>query len=87
MQHSLFPALPCYPCPHASACCAHGTTLSEEEARAIRAEHGADHLYHTRCGGWRTRVAKGRCSFLRDNACVLYHKPYYPAVCRGQRAG
>jgi hypothetical protein len=83
MQHSPFPPLPCYPCPHGSACCAYGTTLTEAEARAIRAEHGADLVYRTRWGEWRTRVVKGRCGFLADNVCTLYDKPYYPAVCRG----
>jgi len=83
MQHSPFPPLPCYPCPHRSACCAYGTTLGVAEARAIRAEHGDALIYRTRWGEWRTRVVKGRCGFLRDNACTLYNKPYYPAVCRG----
>ena len=30
-----FPPLPCFPCPHASSCCAYGVTLGEEEAAAI----------------------------------------------------
>ena len=81
MQH--LPTLPCYPCPHQSACCAYGTTLSPQEARAIRAEHGADRVYRTRWGEWRTRIVKGRCSLLSNNACTIYNKPYYPAVCRG----
>ena len=83
MQHSPFPPLPCYPCPHGSACCSYGTTLSAEEARAIKKAHGGKHVYRTRWGEWRTRVVKGRCGFLRNNACVLYNQPYYPAVCRG----
>jgi hypothetical protein len=77
------PALPCYPCPHASACCAYGTTLSDAEAEAIRAAHGEGMAYRTRWGEWRTRVVKGRCVFLRDNACSIYDQPYYPAVCGG----
>ena len=83
MLHSPFPALPCYPCPHQSACCAHGTTLSPQEAKAIIAEHGAAMAYRTRWGEWRTRVRQGRCALLVNNACSIYNKPYYPAVCRG----
>jgi len=78
-----FPALPCHPCPHRSACCAHGTTLSDEEADAIRAEHGDAGIYRTRWDEWRTRVVRGRCAFLRDNACSIYGRPYYPEVCKG----
>ena len=35
------PALPCYPCPHQSACCAYGVTLSDAEAAEITREQGA----------------------------------------------
>jgi hypothetical protein len=83
MQHSPFPSLPCFPCPHHSACCAYGTTLTAQEAAAIVAEHGPDPVYRTRWGEWRTRVTKGRCVFLSNNSCTIYNKPYYPAVCRG----
>jgi hypothetical protein len=83
MQHSPFPALPCYPCPHRSACCAHGTTLSPEEAKAIIAHHGASTAYRNRWGEWRTRLRKGRCALLVNNTCSIYNQPYYPAVCRG----
>ena len=44
------PALPCYPCPHHSACCAYGVTLSEDEAAGITAAHGAAVVYRTRWG-------------------------------------
>ncbi len=77
------PALPCYPCPHLSACCAYGVTLSEAEAAEITREHGAGMVYRTRWGEWRTRVRGGRCVFLRDNVCTIHSRPYYPAVCRG----
>ena len=83
MQHSPFPALPCYPCPHHSACCAHGTTLTESEAAAVRAEYGEEKVFRTRWGEWRTRVKEGRCVFLANNTCSIYNQPYYPAVCRG----
>lgn len=83
MLHSPFPALPCYPCPHASACCAFGTTLSPEEAKAVIEHHGRGAAYRNRWGEWRTRIRKGRCVFLVDNACSIYNQPYYPAVCRG----
>ena len=78
-----FPALPCYPCPHQSACCAYGVTLSEDEAAAISAAHGPSTVYRTRWGEWRTRVKRGRCVFLRENVCTIHAQPYYPAVCRG----
>lgn len=83
MQHSPLPPLPCYPCPHGSACCAYGATLSEAEVVVIRAAHGEGKVYRTRWGEWRTRVVKGRCAFLVDNACSIYGQAYYPAVCRG----
>jgi hypothetical protein len=83
MASPVLPSLPCYPCPHASACCAYGATLSDEEASAISAAHGDGKAYRTRWGEWRTRVVQGRCVFLRDNACSIYDQPYYPAVCRG----
>ncbi|HET9276128.1 MAG TPA: YkgJ family cysteine cluster protein [Gemmatimonadales bacterium] len=78
-----FPALPCYPCPHLSACCGWGTTLSDDEAAAIIREHGLEKVYRSRDGEWRTRVRNRRCVFLVDNRCSIYHRPYYPAVCRG----
>lgn len=80
---STFPALPCYPCPHASACCAFGVTLNDGEAEAIGAVHGSATIYRTRWGEWRTRVKARRCVFLVDNACSIYREAYYPAVCRG----
>ncbi len=78
-----FPALPCYPCPHHSSCCAYGVTLSDDEATAITRAHGGHTLYRTRWGEWRTRVSGGRCVFLRENVCTIHAEPYYPAVCRG----
>ena len=78
-----FPSLPCFPCPHRSSCCAHGVTLSDDEAEAIARAHGAAAIYRTRWGEWRTRVRSGRCVFLRDNVCTIHAAPYYPAVCRG----
>lgn len=78
-----FPELPCFPCPHRSSCCTHGTTLSDAEAEAIQAREGTRRIHLTRSGDWRTRVRNGRCAFLEHNACTLYGLPYYPAVCRG----
>ena len=78
-----FPALPCFPCPHHSACCAHGTTVSDEEAEAIQRHGDAEKIYRTRWGEWRTRVRGGRCAFLVQNSCSLHDQPFYPAVCRG----
>jgi hypothetical protein len=78
-----FPALPCYPCPHQSACCAFGTTVTAAEARGLATRYGEDKVYRTRWGEWRTRVRKGRCVFLVDNVCTVHDDPHYPAVCRG----
>jgi len=78
-----YPPLPCYPCPHGSSCCAYGTTLTDVEARELSTRYGEDRVYRTRWGEWRTRVRKGRCVFLVDNACSIHKDPAYPAVCRG----
>lgn len=78
-----YPKLPCFPCPHDAACCAWGTTLTDQEARAIRKRHGAGTAYRTRWGEWRTRVRQGRCVFYRPDAgCILHDEPFYPEVCR-----
>lgn len=82
-DHNAFPSLPCFPCPHRSACCAYGTTLSDEEAEAILRKHGQDRIYRSRWGEWRTRIRNGRCAFWKDNACSIYDTPEYPEVCRG----
>jgi Putative zinc- or iron-chelating domain len=79
----LYPSLPCFPCPHQSACCAYGVTLSNSEADAIARAHGADSIYRTRWGEWRTRVRNRRCVFLVENRCAIHGQDYYPAVCRG----
>ena len=78
-----FPALPCYPCPHDSACCAYGATVSEQEVEAIVRAQGEDKVYRTRWGEWRTRVKNGRCVFMENGGCSIHAQPYYPAVCRG----
>ena len=82
-HHMTPPALPCYPCPYDASCCAYGTSLSDEEASAIEANHGPGLVYQTRWGEWRTRVRKKRCALYRDGGCGIHDKPYYPAVCRG----
>lgn len=79
---SAYPALPCFPCPHQSACCAYGVTLSEEEARDLATRHGEEKVYRTRWGEWRTRVRNRRCIFIVNNACSIHADPSYPAVCR-----
>ena len=76
------PELPCYPCPHNASCCAYGTTLSEEEAHAIEADHGPGKVYQTWWGEWRTRVRNRRC-VLFQNGCTIHDKPYYPTTCQG----
>jgi Fe-S-cluster containining protein len=76
------PVLPCFPCPHRSACCAYGVTVSDEEARSIIAAHGEGKVFRSQAGEWRTRVKGGRCVFFVDNTCKIHGQPYYPAVCR-----
>lgn len=78
-----FPALPCFPCPHDSACCAYGTTVTDEEAAAIVEVHGPRVVYRTKWGEWRTRIRKGRCALYRNNTCAIHGETFYPAVCRG----
>jgi hypothetical protein len=78
-----FPALPCFPCPHRSACCAYGVTLADDEAEGLAARHGAENLFQTPEGEWRTRIHGDRCVFLRDNCCTIHDDPHYPAVCHG----
>jgi hypothetical protein len=78
-----FPALPCFPCPYQASCCAHGVTLSEDEATVIEANHGPNVVYKTRWGEWRTRVKKGRCALYKDGGCTIHDRPYYPTICGG----
>jgi Putative zinc- or iron-chelating domain len=78
-----YPLLPCYPCPHGSACCTYGVTLTDGEAEGLGARYGREKVYRTRWGEWRTRIRGGRCVFLMDNACTIHADPDFPAVCRG----
>ena len=82
-HHVTLPSLPCYPCPHEASCCAFGTTVSEEEAAAIQANHGPGLVYETRWGELRTRVRNKRCVLFRDGGCSVHDKPYYPTTCQG----
>jgi hypothetical protein len=82
-RYEALPTLPCYPCPHQASCCAYGTSLSDEEAKAIENDFGPGLVYFTRYGEWRTRVKKNRCVLLRDGACTIHDKPYYPTTCMG----
>jgi len=81
-QETKFPPLPCYPCPHNASCCAYGTTLTDEEAAEIEANHGPGLVYLTRWGEWRTRVRKQRCVLFRDGGCSIHDRSYYPGVCK-----
>jgi hypothetical protein len=78
-----FPELPCFPCPHDSACCSHGATVSDQEVEAIIRAHGRGPIYQTRWGEWRTRVRNRRCVFFANGGCTLHVESYYPAVCLG----
>jgi hypothetical protein len=82
-DHPTYPSLPCYPCAHNASCCAYGTTVTEQEAAAIEADHGPGLVYQARWGEWRTRVRRNRCVFYRDGGCAIHDQSYYPAMCRG----
>jgi len=73
--------LPCQPCPHGSACCRFGTSLTDSEARHIAAIHGASSVTDT-SGEWRTATHAKGCVFLSDNRCSIHGAAYYPATCR-----
>ncbi len=75
-------ALPCMPCPHQSACCRYGTSLTAEEFKAIAQVHGT-HTVRVTEDDLRTAVNDKGCVFLGDNACTLHGKGYYPATCEG----
>ena len=76
--------LPCFPCPHQSACCAYGVSLDEDEANTLRQLLGAGAVvWDDEENEWRTAVVNDRCVLLRDNACTVHDKPYYPKVCGG----
>lgn len=81
-SESPFPSLPCYPCPYNASCCAYGTTLTDEEAEAIARDFGADVMFQTRWGEWRTRVRNKRCVMYRDGGCAIHDRSYYPETCR-----
>ena len=78
--------LPCFPCPHAAACCSFGASITPTEHLALTApgEHLPDKfVWDLAENGWRTRVVAGRCVFLAGDAtCTLHDHPYYPIVCR-----
>jgi hypothetical protein len=82
-RRTTLPSLPCYPCPYNASCCAYGTTVTDEEAAAIEAEHGPGLVYQARWGEWRTRVRNKRCVLFRDGGCSIHDRAYYPAQCRG----
>ena len=78
------PVLPCHPCPHRGVCCSWGTSVSTDEERAIRREHGDDALvWSDEEQGWRTSVRSGQCVFLSEaGLCVIHGEAYYPRVCQ-----
>lgn len=77
------PELPCFPCPHNASCCGYGTTLSEDEARAIEAHLGPGLTWTSRWGEIRTRVRNRKCVLFRDGGCSIHDQPFYPTQCRG----
>jgi hypothetical protein len=81
-QPVIGPPLPCMPCPHQSACCKYGTSLTPQEFKAIAREHGP-HTVRVTEDDLRTAVDEHGCVFLADNACTLHAHEHYPATCQG----
>ena len=75
-------ALPCFPCPHKSACCSWGADLTNHEAIKILEWHGSEYLTKGEMGP-RTAIVNGSCVFLVNNGCTIHKKSYYPEVCAG----
>lgn len=83
MTHLL--TLPCYPCPHGSACCRYGAELSSAESLALRVRFGDEAVAADpdRPGEYRTSVVAGGCFFLAANSCRLHATDLFPAICEG----
>lgn len=90
-------SLPCYPCPHGSPCCTHGTTLTPTEARHLAETFGPravtyltpQELVARRWfdeppaqGLWATTRRDNRCTLLQDNRCIAHDHRHYPKACR-----
>lgn len=74
--------LPCFPCPHSSACCTWGVSLTEGEAVAIRLRFGAAAIVWSEDEeGYRTATSEGRCVFLEGNRCRIHEDVEYPSLC------
>lgn len=83
-QLPIYRPLPCFPCPHGSSCCHWGVSLVGDEVDVIRELYGDDALvWDAEDSEFRTSIVDGKCFFLRDNACTIHDKPYYPRICRG----
>jgi Fe-S-cluster containining protein len=55
-----------------------------DEVDVIRELYGDDALvWDAEDSEFRTSIVDGKCFFLRDNACTIHDKPYYPRICRG----
>jgi Fe-S-cluster containining protein len=52
--------------------------------RAITTKFGAEHVYRSEDGDWRTVVRDGRCIFQdpQSGACGIHSEDFYPAQCR-----
>ena len=52
--------------------------------RAITTKFGAEHVYRSEDGDWRTVVRDGRCIFQdpQSGACGIHSADFYPAQCR-----
>ena len=74
--------LPCYPCPHRSACCSRGVSVTYQEAAAIITEFGADYLvWDIEEQGYRTRVEGQKCIFHKGGGCTIHDRTAYPKLC------
>jgi len=79
------PSLPCFPCPHQSACCSWGVSLTDAEAVDLRRLYGDSAIVRDdEENEWRTSApGDAGCVFLKDNQCALHDRPEYPRMCRG----
>ncbi len=83
MHVSALPDLPCFPCPHRSACCFWGASITDDERAQIEARFGAAFVaWSEEESGYRTAMKDGRCVFLADNRCTVHGEEFYPSMCR-----
>jgi Fe-S-cluster containining protein len=74
--------LPCFPCPHRSACCRWGTWLTEEEGWKIFTKYPDKVYFDEDVKNWRTQIWDGRCVFYNNGGCTIHNEDFYPSSCK-----